>query len=376
MSSTSENRSKDLPKLPAPPYRSILLIMLAFGLGYTITRVLELSHSTPVTGHLYSKSTAVYATETGVIQKFLTRTGELADETSSLCVIQNITLTKQLKEQTKRVLKLKQNLKVASAKSEIELAWRNKSLENEILQTRLNAANYLQEKYNQQIEKYAWKKYLNRPRPVSHLKKPDEIFRTDNGIHDLDRFLIRAQLEQESAQNAEEVTTVQLRLCEKRLDSLKKLKKELPQKLSDSFGITTIQNNLSNEEKKLAALKQREIKQDIKANAYGIVGPMYHSSGETINKGEKLLDIYHMDHLFIKASFPSLMATKVQNGTEVRLYFPNGEKRKGRIKHKSFIAAKDASNSSGAPEVEIIVEPFGKNWPEVAFGTAIQIQTL
>jgi hypothetical protein len=102
------------------------------------------------------------------------------------------------------------------------------------------------------------------------------------------------------------------------------------------------------------------------------LGEVKLQSGELISQGATLLEILDETQPHIVAHIPVGIASKMFPGSKVSIVFPMNQLRSGII---SMIPPQTISSSDGSGSfVAVKIEPSGKLWPKLAFGSSVNVQ--
>ena len=225
---------------PAPRIRTYLLIAAAFGTSILLTGWIGGSEEELVSGRLAARTSVVRVPVSGEIVEWLTDGKKPMHAGVKLATVIDGELRQRIDVQRAEVATLQLEWKRSQAQAEVDLAWRLSSLEGEILSNRLKEAELIKREFDHRIELQAWKSALRKLRPGIQTSSPDNVFRpvsflNTNGLGISSR--LKVMKKHENTRNAVEVVRVKLRLCEDRLRMLKRLKKELPEKVRLAAGV-------------------------------------------------------------------------------------------------------------------------------------------
>jgi len=158
-----------------------------------------------------------------------------------------------------------------------------------------------------------------------------------------------------------------LQLCEDRLGELKRLRKMLPQRVRESHGVATAQATLTRAERRLQHLQAQSAETAVISPACGTVQPYLFKVGEFVPKGKKLTEIVDGSRRFLIVQVPADKLIRFRQGETVRLRFPDGEKRIGKI------GKRQNRSPQSAETIPIRIDAAGKLWPSVPLGTAVDV---
>jgi multidrug efflux pump subunit AcrA (membrane-fusion protein) len=366
-------------ELPAPPGRTLVLGLIAFVSSVGLAAWLEVSGSESFTGFLQAEMMIVTADGGSRIQRILVEEGAVVQTGQPLVILADDHLETTLTAARRQLAAFESELAQAQAKAEVELTWRLQSVESEIFETRLKSASYLKEQFSRQIEDLAWHEFLGKEQVVMSSALDDDLLQR---LSDRDRLpeetRLRLMLEREAARNAAEVYAAQVKLCEARLAELEKLRAEMPAKIRRAMGVERVEAQVARATEEVTRLEARHGELTVTAPAYGTVGVFRKRAGDTVTGGEPLVQLLDEDRRFLIVQLPSRNVSRISAGSVVRVRFPNGEKRKGkvlRIPPQTTLednGPQVAENSDR--QIPIRIEPIDKLWPQLPIGSAVEIE--
>jgi len=207
---------------PASWGRTMVISLCAIAIGVGVTRWLDSSSSQTFIATLESHTTLVQAPRAGRIQKILLETGATVQPGDSVLLLEDEMLSHKIAAKHQQVASINTELSQRRASADVDLAWRLKDLNTEILSTRLKIAGYLKVQFNQQLEQHAFHKVPAVNTQVAAFQPSAEIITPlvrEDAFSNAES--IRKLLEHEAIQNAAEVSQVQIELCEERLGEIK-----------------------------------------------------------------------------------------------------------------------------------------------------------
>lgn len=369
-----------LPYQPAPPIRVFLAVLVALGGGIGLVRCLDDARRDSVTGYLHAERVPIVADRDAVIQQIVAAPGTVVQAGSPLITLADDSLQQEIADKQQEFAALQTELEQAKAKAEIELAWRTKELDEAVFDTKLRSAGFLKDQLAYQVENFAWTSFIENRGNLRAAVEPDSVFRSvtfeDSVTPEESRM--RAMLRQGHAQNALEVNSVQVEICDKRLKELEQLRIELPEKVRRAVGVDVAESRLVRAAEELENLKSRQDTLTLKASAYGTVGIYHAQPGEKISAGSPLVELLDPDRRFVIAHVPTDRLGEFTPGTEVRLEFGDGNVRNGRVRDippqaQSF-GQLTATPEDNQAVLLVRIEPSGKLWPELPIGATVKIR--
>lgn len=362
------------PPPPAPWGRTLVLIVLTAAASYHLTQAMEQGGAVRYAGRLRAESATLTAAHAGRIEQWLVAPGDEAAYRQPLLVLADDGLAERVARQRLEHAALLAEWKQAQARAEVDLAWRLKELESEILATQLRTADFLKEQFNQQMEGVAWREFVGPcgeggDEPAASRGAFQPVFYE---VGTPDEARVRALLRQEAALNAAETFAAQIKLCEQRLAELAQLKRDLPEHVRRAAGVDVAELRLKRCEAELQALQDQQARLSLDSPAGGIVGEFQKRAGEEVAAGDPIVVILDHDRRYITVDVPSREVPALAVGTRVALFFPGGHERAGRVKQVApHTTAEDASGSDAL--VRVRIEPAGKLWPTAPIGSAVEV---
>lgn len=372
----SENLQRTLATSSIKKRRVALLICLAISAGTGLVRFLEQNGSQSFTGSLRAKTTVVSTNRSARIHQISVKTGQSVVAGEPL--IQLIDPQLELRQSSKRreIAEFEAEVARAKATAEVELAWRRRDLQAEIFETQLKMATLSQDKLNKQVEEIAWKERLTSGDfgTTSNLPEMDLPFRPISmEIHLPDDRRMQAILREDAAAAAAETLAIQITLCEQRLKKLQALDQELEVKIRASSGIDVAETRLKTTMQELDAFENQAKELAVTSPTFGTVGEVKLQSGDLVTSGATLVEILDETQPHIIAQIPAGVASRLQPGSRMILVFPMNERRLGIV---STIPPQASVNPNLSESfVAVKIEPSGKLWPRLAFGSSVKVLT-
>lgn len=360
-------------QLPAPPGRALVVLLVALGCGAALASWIDASQSHVYVGHMKAITTSVASDRDGRIERIIAEEGTTVEIGDPLVILADIDGDAQLRSARRDVNVLRAELERRRAGAAVDLTWRLKEIEAELLETRLKLARYLQTKYDHEVRQQAWGQVLEKG------DVPVAAGRSDASGNELKSTAIqaashgesrtRALLQQETARNAGEVAAAQVELCEQRLAELKKLKVDLSENVANAAGVAAAKERLAAAEAELKRLEANQSMRALKSPAYGVVGTYRRNLGDAASAGEPIVEILDNDRRYVAVSVPSRQLFRFSEESAVELEFPGGVERKGRVSRIPLQTVQAAGDEKAA--VLVRVEPIGRLWPIVPVGSEV-----
>lgn len=371
--STSEN-------LHTSRRRVWILSILALAAGVGTTILLQRARYESFNGFLQAKLRTINAPRDAKIAKVFVREGALVEAGQPLVALEADDLEARLSKKRTELAGLEAELLQSEARLTVELEARQSAIQAEMFETKLRSAQFLRQQFSQQVENLAWGDFghgaetplfadANRSEPLKSIifenRKPDEE-------------RIRALLRQEAAQNASEVSTAQIELCDERLKQLELQGRELPDKLRRSMGTDRVQPLVELARSELAALEEEKQSLTIVAHGPGVVGVFQKRMGDHVTAHEAIVQILDEEQPYLMLRIPSQRIADFAPDSIVELCFPGGRLGKGRVEEIPPQTAPVSVSMEGTDETLLIVHviPIGVQWPHVPFGTQVEVRRM
>ena len=370
---TTDSHNDYTPAPPASRIRTVLFSLLVLFVGIKITGWMEASGTESFRAVLHAHSTTITADRTTRILKLLVDEGASADIETPIVVLTDEGLAAKRQAQRDEVESRRMELSKATSQAEMDLVWRMKQLDAEILDLRLRSAEFLKHKFDEDVEKTAWNEVVPKTRHFVSPTDPDSVFRTvEYETTTLGQLQIEALLKRSAALNAFEVSSVQIQLCEDRLKTLATLKADLPGKIRLSAGVVETEHRYRQAVDELIELEKQPREFTLTASAYGTVGVFRKTIGEEVAAGELIVEILDHDRKFLVMQFPSKMLSKITEGDDVSLRFSGGAERIGIIQSLPPQTEKTSAGNHD-DRIAVRIAEFGKLWPNIPIGSVVEV---
>lgn len=354
---------------PAPRVRTCVLLVMTLAASIFLTGWIGAEDEELLPGRLSARTSVIRTPAAGRIDKWLVGSQATVEQGTQLAILVDGGLQQRIAEMRRRIASLESEWKRRKAQADVDLAWKLRSLESEVLANRLEAAELIRREYDQRIEQHAWKSVLHRtPRQVA-ATSPDDVFRPAGFTISPSPSITsrqRAIKGHENARNAVEVIAVKLHLREERLRDLQRLIEELPAKVRQAAGIEAASRQLAEAKEALTELEARPLQRTIHADAYGTLLARHGKPGDVLKAGDVLARIVDDERCFVTVPVPANRLSRFEAGKPLQLRFPGNKRRQGTI--VEIGPADDTADT-----INVVIEPAGKLWPAVPVGAAVQV---
>lgn len=357
---------------PSLGLRALIILLVALVGGLGCAQWVRGIRVDSYVGSLQAPKTIVTAQNDAVIQAIHVKEGQTVSNNEVIVTLFDRSLDKTWQAKQQQLAALEAQLEQSKAKTEVELALRNKEIESEVFNAKLKSSQYLKEQYIHQITNLAWQDFLQDYDSISSNGSNKDVFRSlvyESRLPDENR--ITAMLRQESARNSAEVFAARVKLCEEQMAELKSIQKKLPQQIKLAMGVEVIKHQLQQVRDELKQLESQREALQLKAGQYGTVGIFEKEVGDSIQKGAPIVELFDKEQPFLVVEVPSRKISLFEEGTEVRILFSGDLKGKGTVQKISEQAVRKPGY--GESVILVYVEPAGPLWPDLPMGTTVDI---
>jgi multidrug resistance efflux pump len=361
----------------APVGRMALVALAALAAGIGLVWGLGRDASPTFGGSLVVRTTQVTAERAGMLTEHLVRPGERVTLGTPLVSLADSELQTRIAVQREALLMLRSQVTQAEAQADVELAWRMKELDDQLLDTQLRSADFLKEKFDYELQKSMWADLLSGQQTVM-FGQGDGVYESivlKNHIPSQQR--IDAVMRVESAANAIDVAAAQVEICEARLQQLRGLKAELPARIREKSGVSVAGERLAQAQAELARCEAQQSGLTITSPAVGAVGVFRKQAGDHVLPGDAIVELLDDVQRWIVVDVPSAQIRDFTIGRKLDLVFPGADRRTGKV----FSIAPQAqprvpgtSPALGDALIAVHVEPCGKTWPELPIGSQVEVR--
>lgn len=354
--------------------RAGLLALLALAAGTATALLLAGREPARFSGRIEAQTAFVNAAHTGIVAELLVKEGDRVSLEHPLATLTDPELDMQIAETTAQVAVHETERAQAEATAEVELAWRIKEIDNDIVSTELRSADYLKEKFDWELERSMW----------ADLLSSNETAMFDNGAPAFQSMVLKsrvpaeqrmtAMLKHETADNAVAVSGVQVEICQEWMGRLRKTKEALSARVRQQTGVEVAEQRLVQSQGALARLEARRNDLVVKSTAIGAVGLFRARPGDRLQPGQPIVEILDDARRWVVAAIPSSIVPEFAPQQLVKLTFPGGQVRTGTV----VSVAPQADRSVGAdeldPQVNVRIDQSGAAWPNVPLGSRVDVQ--
>ena len=383
--------------LPATAIRTVSLLACALIVGCVLVYWLSLQSRQPLRGVIAADITSLRVPAESRLLAVHVQAGDEVFSGDQLLTLEKTEHLALIYAQQQRVRDLEQQLQKADAQAHLELAWRSRELDREILDVQSRVQSIREVK----------KAILDSPRSASLpalnsgiglIGTPVSQSRviTPAGTRGANGMIFISGLSGESSANvprpvtnrvaqpsrlvlasepssaeSSATTGLELQTVELRLQRLEEIRSSLPQQVRRAAGVESIRVQYDEAAQKLAEMETVSREVSVLSPSYGKVGQVRYKEGDTMSPGEVMLKILHMDRRYVLIHVPTQRAHEIHAGTAVELSFPGGDRFRGKVSNVPMLA--EATIPGGQSLASVRVEPVGRLWPEIPIGSQIDV---
>lgn len=369
--------NEPVDRFPAHPAKTLLLSLLAFGLGIAISITLERMRHDAFVGTYQTRIRSVAAPRDARLAEWLVKPGAVVKLGQPLVRLADDRLDDLIAKRHRDVVTLRAELAQVEARLAVELDWRLRDLNEDAFETKLKSAHFLKQQYVTTLEGLAIQDLLKESDPLAAQELENPALRPlVIPTRKFDERRTRLLVEQEAAQNTQEVAAAQVKLCEERLTQLEKLTAGLPEKIRSSAGIDVAKARVDHAEQELKALESRRDSLVINADAVGVIGAYQKLVGDVVSLNDVLVSLLDDEQPFVLAYVPANRLADISTGKIVTLRFPNSRKGSGRVVDSSLPSSHPTAgvSSTDIRALPVQIVPEGSLWPSLPLGTAVEVR--
>lgn len=364
---------------PVPPRKALLVCCVSLALGVGAAIFFAKSRYEKFTGYLQARTLTVTFDREARLSQITVPAGKAVVAGQPLVLVEDTDLNRKILHQQQALQQLEAEVSQTEARMQIELDVQRKGIQKEIFETRLQIAQLLRQRFTTELDEIAALEVsakfdglamvesstgpanLNLPKP---LVLPEDLPADET---------IRVKLRKQRVVNVKETLTAQIELCEQHLAELNQVDKELPDKIRRSVGLNLVQARLEHARSELASWEQRRQTLIISSPTTGIVGVYNKAAGEHVVPHEPIVQVLDPDRPHVLLPVASNRVADFPVGGVLELRFPGQVKVHGRIESLAP-QARPASAAALETQVAVQIVPHGKLWPEIPYGTMIEIR--
>lgn len=376
----SQNAAQHIGSKPQSFGGLLVVCALTLSVGVLSVLKLEQSYQMPYVATLQATKTVLRAPHAGVIESSKIHEGTQVVPGMVVMKISDSDLSSQIATKEQEVEKLESLYAQSRAKVEMEIAWRTKSVDQEIFTARIDKSNQIHKLYFAEMQQVAWTDYLKTKTQVATTNYSPEVMKSIIDIkQNPDDTYINAMLQQGAAENDAAVYQAQVEMCKKRIEELTGVKNSIPEQLRIAEGLELAESNRNRARKELEELETLREELLVASQSHGKLGAVRNRVGDYVQKGETVAELWDYAKNYLETYIPSSDAHKFEVGQKIKLQFPGNKTAYGLVAHIPLqtIPASQLPLRSGISDedsiVPIRIEPVDSIWPTVPLGSKVRV---
>jgi len=350
-------------------WRTGVIVLVAFTASLATSFCVDGGRPLLLTGTLQAPETCVTAPGAVTLSEHLVQARELVRQGQDVARVEDAAVPELIRNQQMQCAALRAELEQVNARADLELAWRIKDLDAEILQQQMLSADLLKRQFNSQLMFHAWKRASESTHNRWNLTNGRqlmpilfEVAATTNATP------FQALLEHQTARNDADVYAVQIKICDQRIERLERLRSELPDKVRSAAEIERVQARLQQCETQLQQSQQRSTSPCVVSHGFGTVVRQHGVPGDRLQAGDPIVTLLDRHRCYVAVDVPSDLVGRFVEDSTVVLVFAAGLEREGRLRTIPL------RTSPGQSTIRVQIEPTGKLWPRVPIGSEIRVR--
>jgi multidrug resistance efflux pump len=370
VASAALNQPEEI-RLPASRRRIALFSAVSLAAGIAVAFWCERIQYEKFSGYLQARLRTVSASREAQVSELLVTPGTVVTAGQPLVRLKDTAFEQRMEAKQREVESLEIELSQSQARLEVELELRRKSVLESIFDAKLKSAQAAR-------ARNAFSTGMNRDGGWGSRSTNSAFERAAAGNED------RPQIEQvgtvQPAGNAigegGKSAASEVELCSQHIEELERINRELPAKISRSMSVDLAQARLAHARAELARLDLQKRELTLVAEKSGMVGVFHKGVGDHVAAHEPIVQLLDEEQPYLLLQVPSPRVSDFAPGTLVELCFPGGKKGAGRVEEippqTSPIPGEGASSCETV--ITAHVEPVGKLWPELPFGSLVEVR--
>lgn len=360
---------------PVVTFRVLLFSVLALAAGCGTAIWLNQVRFERFPGYLQARMQTLTADRDARIAQILVGPGTVVVPGQPIVVLQDQELEERLRTRKQEIESLEIELTRTRAALDVQIEIQQRDIRDRIFETRLRSAQLQRQRAEFPLEVPAPTKVVEQwthSNPVVVLPgKPLPIFNAN------DRVVTALAEEPASISRIvpAPMTNPEMELCTERIAELERLSQDLPQKIGRSMGVDLAQTRVDHARAALATLEQQQKELTLVAQSAGMIGVFHRQVGDRVAAHEPIVQLLDEEQPYLMLQIPSPRISDFQPGTIVDLKFPGGETGKGRVEAIPPQTS-DIPDEPGSHRETVItahIDPVGKLWPTIPFGSVVEV---
>jgi multidrug resistance efflux pump len=373
--STSQPRPAEVTAQMVQTGRVVIVALILSGIA---TGFLTQDNSERFAGYLKTEKQTVVAPVNGIVEFVDVATGQAVLPGHELFTIRDTQLATTIADAEREVKRINSLLETAKTNAQMTFEQRLVEIDQDIFQTKLQLAGFLEAEYQHKFEVTAIEEYVDLFDALassnvatfdlkSIVNEPKQADRNNEMFSIIKRATLTNQIETLQAK---------ISLCENHLSELNDGKDKFKKQVASMYKIEELEAQAKSAQAKLEEVSNQEYSQSIVASVYGMAGVSHIKLDSEVKAGQVLTELFDRDREFIQVQLPSRVFPTLSPGSIVRVHFPGDIEREGKI--KSIPPQVTVDGTHGHPESQIDLQVFasGKPWPAIPIGSTVYISLL
>ena len=373
---TNPSSEQSVPHIPVTPHpiRTVCICLGALLAGIAVAVWIERHGEVRFDAYLEAHTTPVTAEHPGRVAALARNEGDRISTGDKLLILTDSQLVQEIANQRDEVTQAEIHLGQCLAEAELDLQWRINEIDQRIVDYQLRSASYLKEKYDFELQKSMLNDMLA-SNETAALKGADTLFKAfvvEGGVPEVERMTTALKLQ--TMENATDVSSAQVEICEQQLKRLEGIKTTLPTTVRRKAGVDAAESALARSKVLLERVEGRRVELTVASTAVGKVGVYRVHVGDHVQPGQTIVELLDDARRFLRVEVPSSRISGLEVAQAVNITFPGGAQRTGRIDRIAPQAIPTDKNSHGVESLIIVqVEQTGELWPELPIGTRVDV---
>lgn len=355
-------------KAPAPRFRVLLLVLLSLAAGAGTALWLEQVQYERFPAFLQARLRTVAPVRDVEVSEILVSPGAVVTAGQPLVRLKDADFDRRLEAKQREVESLEIELAQNEARLEVELEWRRKDILERVFDARLKLAD-AQRRERQSPFGREWFRGSDWGTSLPDPLEPRRI--------EPSRFSESISLTGgDEPSSASSLSLSDVELCKQHVQELERLNRELPGKISRSMGVDLARARLAHARAELASLESAKRELTLAAESSGLVGVFQKQAGDHVAAYEPIVQILDEEQPYLLLQIPSPRISDFAPGTVVELRFPGGKRGRGRVEEipPQTSPIPTERNGSGETVITAHVDPVGPLWPNLPFGSLVEVR--
>lgn len=361
------------PTRPAAPGWLVAIVVVAsMALGVLAARTIRSHGVTVALGRLEAERVHLSAEFRGEVADTRVVIGQEIEPGDVVAVLRQRP-TGSRTELQERAEQIERERDAALARFDFEVGRLTSHLDSEIHALEMQVATLKGDLYSAEMERVAWRDALE-GNDVSTAGYDASLLDTNRVVHVFgqeqsrlfgldERGRFQAVLAHERAAASADSCKERINLCDARLNALKTERTRISDQFKKTVGLQDVEARLASAQRAVAAYEQPT---ELVSPAYGMVVSVA-TKGDVCDVGVAVVELADDARRRVTAEVAASDASTLNRGDEVTIVFSTGDKRTGTV---GFVSP----SSQDGETVQVVIEPAGKRWPDLALGSTVAVE--